>query len=222
MNVTQIVVIDNHPIFADILSLAISNQANFFARSCHCYEDVLHHIVQFSPQIAVITVHQDVVLESLELCKIISEMSQQIKIVLLIPFSLTNQGTFMVDAIERGVDSILVREEINLSQLVKALEEIRGGRSIIDTRRLRTSLNVRRHTPSKSTELEGILTNREQEVAHLLADGLATKDIARSLCISERTVQSHISSILSKLDVHTRTEAVVRIYRWRQSRLRGD
>ena len=59
--------------------------------------------------------------------------------------------------------------------------------------------------PATNSEL---LTSRELEVLKLLADGLDNKAIALQLQISKHTVKFHISSILSKLDVSSRTEAV--------------
>ena len=53
------------------------------------------------------------------------------------------------------------------------------------------------------------LTERETEVLRLLAQGKANKEIARELSIGERTVKSHISSILAKLNVQSRTQAAL-------------
>jgi DNA-binding NarL/FixJ family response regulator len=53
------------------------------------------------------------------------------------------------------------------------------------------------------------LTERETEVLRLLAHGKANKEIARELSIGERTVKSHISSILAKLNVQSRTQAAL-------------
>jgi len=53
------------------------------------------------------------------------------------------------------------------------------------------------------------LTDREREVLSLLAQGLNTSDIARSLAITSSTVRNHIRNILQKLQVHSRLEAVV-------------
>ena len=53
------------------------------------------------------------------------------------------------------------------------------------------------------------LTPREQQVLHLLAEGLPNKAIARQLVISEHTVKFHVNAILGKLGAQTRTEAVV-------------
>ena len=54
------------------------------------------------------------------------------------------------------------------------------------------------------------LTTRERDILRLLADGLGDRDIATALTISRRTVESHVSSILRKLEVRNRAEAARR------------
>jgi DNA-binding NarL/FixJ family response regulator len=53
------------------------------------------------------------------------------------------------------------------------------------------------------------LSEREVEVLRLLARGLANKEIARDLSIAEKTVKTHVSSILGKLGVQSRTQAAL-------------
>ena len=65
---------------------------------------------------------------------------------------------------------------------------------------------------SAGTTLEP-LTPRELEVLRGLADGLANKEIARRLAISEHTVKFHVNAIMGKLGAQSRTEAVVRATR---------
>jgi DNA-binding NarL/FixJ family response regulator len=71
-----------------------------------------------------------------------------------------------------------------------------------------------RSSPSSGTE-DAPLTGREIQVLQLLADGLPQDAIAKELFISPKTVSTHIQRILSKLDVHSRTEAVALAYRER-------
>jgi DNA-binding NarL/FixJ family response regulator len=60
-----------------------------------------------------------------------------------------------------------------------------------------------------SPESPEALTERETEVLRLMAQGRSNKEIARSLNISEKTVKVHVSNILSKLGVHSRTQAAL-------------
>jgi DNA-binding NarL/FixJ family response regulator len=53
------------------------------------------------------------------------------------------------------------------------------------------------------------LTARELQVLRLISSGRTSKEIADELCLSERTIDRHVSNILSKLDVPTRTAAAV-------------
>ncbi|MFC5907362.1 response regulator [Streptacidiphilus monticola] len=55
----------------------------------------------------------------------------------------------------------------------------------------------------------GALTDREQEVLGLIADGRSNREIARSLHLSEKTVKTHVSNILMKLDLADRTQAAL-------------
>ena len=56
------------------------------------------------------------------------------------------------------------------------------------------------------------LTPREQEIVHLLAKGFLYKEIAEQLSLSVETVRTHLHRIYDKLHVHTRTEAVMKLY----------
>jgi DNA-binding NarL/FixJ family response regulator len=53
-----------------------------------------------------------------------------------------------------------------------------------------------------------VLTQRERQTLHLLAEGLSTGDVARHLGISPATVQTHVKNVLAKLGVHSKVQAV--------------
>ena len=58
-----------------------------------------------------------------------------------------------------------------------------------------------------------ILTNREKEVFDLLVQNNTTKEIAQKLNISEKTVRNHISNVIGKLGVTSRTQAILQLLR---------
>jgi len=60
-----------------------------------------------------------------------------------------------------------------------------------------------------------VLSDREQEILDLVAQGLRNKEIATRLCIAEKTVKNHVSNILKALQVNSRTEAAMKAVRSR-------
>jgi DNA-binding NarL/FixJ family response regulator len=58
-----------------------------------------------------------------------------------------------------------------------------------------------------------VLSDREQEILDLVAQGLRNKEIASRLCIAEKTVKNHVSNILKALQVNSRTEAAMKAVR---------
>ena len=64
------------------------------------------------------------------------------------------------------------------------------------------------------------MTDRELEILRLIAEGGSNHDIADKLVISEKTVKSHVTNILSKLHLADRTQAAV--YAWREGIIRRD
>lgn len=64
------------------------------------------------------------------------------------------------------------------------------------------------------------LTARESEVLHYLANGLSNSEIATKLYVTEKTVESHVSNILSKLQLADRTKAAA-AYAWREGLVQG-
>ena len=64
------------------------------------------------------------------------------------------------------------------------------------------------------------LTEREQEVLALIAEGMSNAEIAEKLVISEKTVKSHVSNILSKLHLADRTQAAV--FAWREGIIKKE
>ncbi|HBW48557.1 MAG TPA: DNA-binding response regulator, partial [Herpetosiphon sp.] len=73
---------------------------------------------------------------------------------------------------------------------------------------LSPSILAQIHSPPQPEPLDNQLSEREHEVLQLLAEGLTNRQIAQRLIISEHTVKFHVSALLGKLDVSSRTEAI--------------
>ena len=66
---------------------------------------------------------------------------------------------------------------------------------------------------------KSILTNREKQVFDLLINNYTTKEIARTLSISEKTVRNHISNAIQKLGVKSRAQAVIELLKLKKIKL---
>jgi two-component system, NarL family, nitrate/nitrite response regulator NarL len=100
----------------------------------------------------------------------------------------------------------VLRRDGSTAALHSALQSVVLGLAVIDPSLLDAP---RPRSESLGAEVES-LTTRETEVLELVAAGLSNKQIADRLGISTHTVKFHVNAILAKLDVHSRTEAVVR------------
>jgi two-component system, NarL family, response regulator YdfI len=105
-----------------------------------------------------------------------------------------------------GVRAILARES-DADDIAAAIFAAYRGQVLLSAKVAQSLAAIFGDEPEEAAMVEEI-SAREAEVLRLLAEGLANKDVARQLGISEHTVKFHISSILEKLGAATRTEAV--------------
>jgi DNA-binding NarL/FixJ family response regulator len=119
---------------------------------------------------------------------------------------------YVFDALRAGASGFLLKD-VSAERLFDAVRVVAGGEALLApavTMRLIgefTRLQPRRTAPSLSA-----LTPRETEVLRLIAEGLSNTEIAARLVVTEETVKTHVSRVLSKLGLRDRTQAVVTAY----------
>ena len=112
----------------------------------------------------------------------------------------------LASALRAGVRAVLPRE-VSAEQLTAAIQAVAAGLVVVTHDEFASSVAESIPAPAHA-ELAEPLTPREREVLQMMAAGLANKEIAAKLAISEHTVKFHVASILGKLGASTRTEAV--------------
>jgi len=118
------------------------------------------------------------------------------------------EGNWTRQALRSGVLGILPRNSAR-ADIHSAIHSGQLGLIVMEPELLREVLGLASvRGPESDLGAVEELTDREVEVLRLLAEGFANKEIASRLGISDHTVKFHISSILAKLDVASRTEAV--------------
>ena len=115
---------------------------------------------------------------------------------------------YVFDCVTYGASGYLMKD-VSPEDLVKAIMSAAQGESLVDPSVLNKVLTQFRHLAKDGPDHSEILSPREKEVLEALAQGLTNKEIAQQLHIAEKTVKTHFSSIYRKLNVTTRSQAIV-------------
>jgi len=120
-------------------------------------------------------------------------------------FTVYENDDKVLEALQAGATGYLLKRT-KPEQILESIKELNQGGSPMSSNIARKLLNIFLHE-KKATKKEA-LSDRENEVLQLLADGLLYKEIANRLYIGHGTVRQHLHNIYEKLHVQNRTEAV--------------
>lgn len=196
----RLLVVDDHPIVRDGLVAVLQDQPDLqVVGAAGTAEEAVALTGSLRP---------DVVLLDLEMPGIggvaaipqVIESSPGTRVMVFTAYDADDQ---VFGAIRAGAAGYLLKGA-GVAEIAQAVRTIHEGGSYLESHvaaRVLAAVGSRRRDPTR-------LSAREREVLQLLAQGLATKQIARSLGIAERTVKYHVASIFSKLGATSRAQAV--------------
>ncbi len=117
------------------------------------------------------------------------------------------ENELMVSVLEAGAIGYLLKD-VSIDELASAIRAAYMGHSTLNSEATQALLYAATHPKTAAVQPDYDLTEREQEVLRLMIRGLSNPKIAEELFVSRSTVRFHVSNILSKLHVTSRTEAV--------------
>ncbi|GAA3473041.1 response regulator transcription factor [Nonomuraea roseola] len=138
-------------------------------------------------------------------------VGKETKVLMLTTFDLDD---YVYDALRAGASGFLLKD-VRRDDLVNAVRVVAAGESLLAptvTSRLIAEFTSRPAAASVSAERLAALTVREQETLALIARGLSNAEIAAELVVSEHTVKTHVSNVLTKLGLRDRVQAVIVAY----------
>jgi NarL family two-component system response regulator LiaR len=124
----------------------------------------------------------------------------QVQVIALTSFK---EGELIKNALEAGAIGYLLKD-ISADELARAIRAAHAGRVTLSPEAAQALVETANHPPAPGLDL----TEREREVLGLMIEGLNNTQIAGRLTVSPSTIKSHVSNVLSKLGVASRTEAV--------------
>ncbi len=149
-------------------------------------------------------------MDGLQAAPRIMEVSPRSRIIILTSFGEEDK---VLPAICAGAQGYLLKD-IPPNELVQAVREVYLGKVQLHpdvAKKLMSAVAAKEvPTPKRANaDSETDLTEREREVLQLIADGRNNREIAEKLVISEKTVKTHVSNILGKLNLDDRTQAAI-------------
>jgi DNA-binding NarL/FixJ family response regulator len=143
--------------------------------------------------------------DGLAATRVISERHPLVQVLVLTTFEVDE---YVFEAMRAGAAGFVLKR-VPPAELVEAVRMVASGESLLFPRSTRAVIE-RFATPSRAHLPE--LTEREREALVLLAQGLSNAEIAADWVVSVETVKSHVASLLMKLGVANRTQAVIAAY----------
>lgn len=201
----KVLIVDDQQMFREGIRSRLEQEADIeVVAEASSAEEALASIPEANPTIVLVDVRlRDT--SGIELARVLRRDWPDLKILALTGYDFDQYVRAMARI---GVEGYLLKDA-PLDELVQALREVDGGGTVLPPR---IASKVIKSFRSLSSEAQGIgtgeLTLRELEVIELMYEGLRNAEIGDRLEISPRTVEAHVSSIISKLGVHTRAEAV--------------
>ncbi len=144
-------------------------------------------------------------MDGIEATKIIKQQHPKIKIMMLTSFS---DQDHVIPALEAGASGFQLKD-IQPDELVASLKKIMSGENQLHPKATSHLLNNLSIKGKQERRLVEELTKRELDVLKEIAKGKSNKEIASSLFITEKTVKTHVSNLLAKLELSDRTQAAL-------------
>jgi DNA-binding NarL/FixJ family response regulator len=211
----RVFICDDHPIVREGLKRLIETAGDMeVAGEASDAEEALARIGITNPRVVLM----DIRLPTLDGVAATAAIRQHFPDVRVIALSTFVDDSLIFGAIRAGASGYLAKD-VEPERLFEAIRAVAADKSTMSeevvARVVRRILSD--GTPDRATSGVDRLTAQERVILRLVAEGLTNQDIANTLCLSVKTVKSHLSNVFSKLDVHNRSQAVAAYLRTQQA-----
>lgn len=212
---TKIIIVDDHQLFREGVKriLDFENSFEVVAEGDDGIETVRLY-EEYSPDVVLMDINMPQ-MNGVEATEQLIEKYPDAKVIML---SIHDDESYVSHALKSGALGYMLKE-MDADEIVSAIKTVANGGSYLHPKVTRNLVAEYRRLSEREnkgnfhqTEIRRpfhLLTKRECEVLQLLTDGQSNRAIGESLFISEKTVKNHVSSILQKMNVNDRTQAVV-------------
>ncbi len=215
MTAIKIVIVDDHQLFREGVKRILDFEDSFeVVAEGNDGSEVIDLYEKHNPDVVLMDINMPRV-SGVEATEALLKEYPEAKVIIL---SIHDDGSYVTHALKTGALGYMLKE-MDAEAIVEAIKVVSSGGSYLHpkvTHNLVTEfrrLSEREHKGAfQQNDIRRpyhLLTKRECEVLQLLTDGQSNRTIGETLFISEKTVKNHVSSILQKMAVNDRTQAVV-------------
>ena len=203
----RILLADDHTVVRDGLRALLEKQPDMtVVAEASDGRDSIRLAEEQSPDVVVMDIGMPS-LNGIEATRRILAANPRTAVVML---SMHQDESYVLRSLKAGAKGYLLKDSLH-GDVIDAIRAVAQGRSFL-TRKVRLMLqeDYVRHMESRGLEDSyDLLTDREREVLHMVAEGKSNKEVAGSLNISPTTVETHRSHILQKLGIHSVPELIL-------------
>lgn len=205
--VTRVVVVEDHPLYRDAVVSLVRTLDGFEVVGSHPdAESALAAVAAEKPDVVLL----DLVLPGMDGITVLSRLRATDPPPAVLVLTMSEDPPVLAAALRAGAHGYMVKGS-EPDDIARALQGVARGQVVFGEQVAAAALSqATGRTPSGPGAAFPGLTVREHDVLDLLARGRSNTDIAATLFLSPKTARNHVSSILGKLGVATRAEAVAR------------
>lgn len=202
----KVLLVDDHQVVIQGLKFFLNTQSEIeIVGEVNNGKKALEAIEQLKPHIVLMDLVMPV-MDGVETTRKIKELYPKIKVIVLTSFSDQNH---VLPALRAGAVAYQLKD-IDPDELVETIYSVFRGENQLHPIATNLLLSHMTNEVEIANELNlATLSPREMEVLHQISLGKNNKQISSQLCITEKTVKTHVSSILSKLELDDRTQAAI-------------
>jgi len=205
-----VLIADDHPLVREALHRALDVEEDMkVVAEASDGEEAVKLASELKPDVVVMDIVMPKV-NGIEATRKIKEIAPDTAILILTAY---DDEEYVLGLLDAGAAGYLLKSARG-RDLVGAIRAIRAGESVLHPNIIARLLKRATVTAVKENKAQGLLSERESEVLRLVALGMSNKEVAEKLFLSQRTIKAHLTSVFNKLNVASRSEAIVKGLQW--------
>ena len=201
MKTIKLVIADDHELFRNGLKELLKKHNDVEVVACVGDGKEFIEVLKKNPSLDVVLL--DITMPNMDGFEVLNQIKSINTSIKPIIISMHDEGNYIAKCAKKGAYSYLLKNT-DQDELIKVIRIVNEGKKFFSPKISEKMINYM----SDQTISENILSKKEQEVLELISKGLTTKEIALQLFVSSRTIETHRSNIIKKLEVKNTAELI--------------